>query len=55
MRCLRRLHTVPVPHDKTVFNVQMVSAALLPRDKDGIWVLDFAFKPLRIKTAGCVP
>jgi hypothetical protein len=22
----------------------------LPRDKDGIWVLDFAFKPLRIKT-----
>jgi hypothetical protein len=44
------LHTVPVSHDRTVFNVQMVNAALLPRDKEGIWVLDFAFKPLRIKT-----
>ncbi len=44
------LHTIPVPRDRTVFNVQMVSAALVPRDKDGIWVLDFAFKPLRIKT-----
>ena len=44
------LHTIPVPHDRTVFNVQMVSAALIPRDKEGIWVLDFAFKPLRIKT-----
>jgi hypothetical protein len=44
------LHTIPVPHDRTVFNVQMVNAALLPRDKEGIWVLDFAFKPLRIKT-----
>ena len=28
----------------------MVNASLLPRDKEGIWVLDFAFKPLRIKT-----
>jgi hypothetical protein len=44
------LHTVPVAHDRMVFNVQMVNAALLPRDKDGIWVLDFEFKPLRIKT-----
>jgi len=44
------LHTIPVPHDRTVFNVQMVSAALIPRDKEGIWVLDFAFKPIRIKT-----
>jgi hypothetical protein len=44
------LHTIPVPRDRTVFNVQMVSAALVPRDKEGIWVLDFAFKPLRIKT-----
>jgi len=44
------LHTIPVPHDRTVFNVQMVSAALVPRDREGIWVLDFAFKPLRIKT-----
>jgi hypothetical protein len=44
------LHTIPVPHDRPVFNVQMVNASLLPRDKEGIWVLDFAFKPLRIKT-----
>jgi hypothetical protein len=44
------LRTIPVPHDRTVFNVQMVSAALVPRDKEGIWVLDFAFKPIRIKT-----
>jgi hypothetical protein len=44
------LRTIPVPHDRTVFNVQLVNAALIPRDKDGIWVLDFAFKPLRIKT-----
>ena len=44
------LRTIPVPHDRNVFNVQMVNAALLPRDKEGIWVLDFAFKPLRIKT-----
>jgi hypothetical protein len=44
------LHTVPVPHDRPVFNLQMVNASLLPRDKDGIWVLDFAFKSLRIKT-----
>jgi hypothetical protein len=44
------LRTIPVPHDRNVFNVQLVNAALLPRDKEGIWVLDFAFKPLRIKT-----
>jgi hypothetical protein len=44
------LRTIPVPHDRTVFNVQLVNAALIPRDKDGIWVLDFAFKPLRIRT-----
>ncbi len=44
------LRTIRVAHDRTVYNVQMVSAALLPRDKEGIWVLDFAFKTLRIKT-----
>ena len=49
-RSFPSLRTIPVPHDRTVFNVQMVNAALLPRDKEGIWVLDFAFKPLRIKT-----
>ena len=44
------LRTIPVPHDRTMFNVQLVDATLIPRDKDGIWVLDFAFKPLRIRT-----
>ena len=44
------LRTIPVPHDRPAFNVQMVNASLLPRDKEGIWVLDFAFKPLRIRT-----
>jgi len=44
----RVLHTVAVAHDRPAYNVHMVSAALLPRDKQGIWVLDFSFKPLRI-------
>jgi hypothetical protein len=44
------LKTIPVPHDRNVFNVQLVNAALIPRDREGIWVLDFAFKPLRIRT-----
>jgi hypothetical protein len=49
-RLVPDLHTIPVPHDRVTYNVQMVDASLLPRDKEGIWVLDFAFKPLRIKT-----
>ncbi|MDR3636424.1 MAG: hypothetical protein P4L84_21655 [Isosphaeraceae bacterium] len=44
------LKTVPVAHGKPAFNVRMVDAALLPRDKEGIWVLDFAFKPVRLIT-----
>jgi hypothetical protein len=44
------LQTVPVPHDRRAYNLQMVDASLLPRDSEGIWVLDFAFKPLRIRT-----
>ena len=35
---------------KAVFNERWVDAAVLPRDKKGIWVLDFAYKPLRIIT-----
>jgi hypothetical protein len=46
----RTLPTVPVPHDRPAFNYQMVDASLHHRDKQGIWVLDFAFKPLRIRT-----
>jgi hypothetical protein len=44
------LHTIPVAHDRSLYNVQMVNASLLPRDREGIWVLDFAYKSLRIKT-----
>jgi hypothetical protein len=44
------LHTIAVSHDRPTFNLQMVDASLLPRDKDGIWVLNFTFKPLRIQT-----
>ncbi len=36
---------------KTAFNERWIDASLLPRDKQGIWVLDFAFKPVRIITA----
>ncbi|MDX2036424.1 MAG: hypothetical protein SFX72_07215 [Isosphaeraceae bacterium] len=35
---------------KTIFNERWVDASLLPRDKQGIWVLDFAFKPVRLVT-----
>jgi hypothetical protein len=45
-----KLPTVAVRKGFPGFNVQMVDASLLPRDKEGIWVLDFAFKPLRIIT-----
>jgi len=35
---------------KATFNERWVDASVLPRDKQGIWVLDFAFKPIRIMT-----
>jgi hypothetical protein len=47
---LPTLKTIPVQHGTPAYNVQMVDAALLPRDKEGIWVLDFAFKPVRLIT-----
>jgi hypothetical protein len=50
VRLLPDLPTVPVRRGAPSYNVQMVNAALLPRDKPGIWVLDFAFKPLRMRT-----
>ncbi len=46
----RTLKTIPVTRDRLAFNLQMVDTSLPPRDKPGIWVLDFAFKPLRIMT-----
>lgn len=42
------LTTVPVERGAPDFNVRYVDASLLPRDKEGIWVLNFAFKPLRM-------
>lgn len=47
---LPMLRTTPVRRGAPSFNVQMVDASLLPRDKEGIWVLDFAFKPVRLIT-----
>jgi hypothetical protein len=44
------LPTTPVQKRRPGYNVQMVDTALLPRDKEGIWVLDFAFKPMRLRT-----
>ena len=44
------LPTTPVRRGQQSPNVQMVDASLLPRDKEGIWVLDFAFKPVRLRT-----
>jgi hypothetical protein len=50
VRLVPDLPTIPVRKGGSSFNVQMVDAALLPRDKEGIWVLDFAFKPVRMRT-----
>jgi hypothetical protein len=46
----KTLPTIPVPRDRRQFNLEMVNASLHHRDKQGIWVLDFSFKPLRIVT-----
>ena len=35
---------------KVVFNERWIDASVLPRDKKGIWVLEFAYKPLRLIT-----
>jgi hypothetical protein len=50
VKLLPDLPTIPVRKGSTGYNVQMVDASLLPRDKEGIWVLDFAFKPMRMRT-----
>ena len=36
--------------NKAQFNEKWIDASVLPRDRKGIWVLDFAFRPLRITT-----
>lgn len=50
VKLVPNLPTTPVRRGSPGYNVQMVDASLLPRDKAGIWVLDFAFKPVRILT-----
>ena len=47
---LRELPTIPWRHDRLAYNWTSISTTPLPKDRDGIWVLDFAFKPLRIQT-----
>jgi hypothetical protein len=42
------LKTTPVRRESPGPNVQLVDASPLPRDREGIWILDFAFKPMRI-------
>jgi hypothetical protein len=44
------LKTTPVRRGATGPNVQLVDASPLPRDREGIWILDFAFKPVRLLT-----
>lgn len=50
VKLLPDLHTVPVAQGGPQYNVHMVDASLLPRDRQGIWVLNFSFKPLRLIT-----
>jgi hypothetical protein len=44
------LKTTPIRRGLPGPNVTLVDASVLPRDKKGIWVLDFAFKPVRLIT-----
>lgn len=44
-----QLPTVPVGHDRPLYNFNLVDVKTLPKDRAGIWILDFAFKSLRIK------
>ena len=44
------LATIPVPRDRPHFHLSMADASPLPREKRGMSVLDFAYKPLRVKT-----
>lgn len=44
------LSTTPVRRGGLGPNTTLVDARVLPRDREGIWVLDFAFKPMRLRT-----
>ncbi|WP_337174281.1 hypothetical protein [Paludisphaera sp.] len=49
-RLIPELPTIPWRHDRVSFGWTSIQTAPLPRDREGIWVLDFAYKPLRIQT-----
>lgn len=49
-RLVPELPTIPWRHDRASFGWTSIQTAPLPRDREGIWVLDFAYKPLRIQT-----
>lgn len=49
-KLLPALPTVAVRSGSDVYNWTTVDTSILPRDKEGIWVLDFAFKPVRMIT-----
>jgi hypothetical protein len=44
------LKTVPVKRGEVAPGTIRVDASPLPKDREGIWVLDFAFKPVRLVT-----
>ncbi|MDG3005243.1 hypothetical protein [Paludisphaera mucosa] len=44
------LPTIPWRHDRLSHGWTPIKTTPLPKDREGIWVLDFAFKPLRIQT-----
>ena len=44
------LKTIPVKRGALGFNEIAVDSTRLPRDRQGIWILDFVFKPVRIRT-----
>jgi len=45
-----RLKTTPMPRRPPGPNEVRVDSTALPKDREGIWVLDFAFKPVRLTT-----
>jgi hypothetical protein len=47
---LPKLPTTPVRRGGASYNIVTVDSTPLPKDRASIWVLDFAFKPLRMKT-----
>lgn len=50
-KLIPELPTIPWRHDRVSFGGwTSIKTAPLPKDREGIWVLDFAYKPLRIQT-----